>query len=46
MTSDQDKRDILERFIDNNKDLENLESKISRFNIFETIGMVRQEINH
>ncbi|MBD1869292.1 PD-(D/E)XK nuclease family protein [Cyanobacteria bacterium FACHB-471] len=46
MPSSQDKRAILERFIVNNKDLENLESKISRFNLFEAIGMVRQEIKH
>ncbi len=46
MTSNQDERAILERFVVDNKDLENLESKISRFNIFEAIGMVRQEIKH
>ncbi len=46
MTSNQDKRAILERFVVDNKELEHLESKISRFNIFEAIGMVRQEIKH
>ena len=46
MTSSQDSRKVLEKFIVNNKDLEELEAKISRFNIFEAIGMVRQEIKH
>ena len=47
MDSDQTKeRKILESFVVNNKNLEALESKVARFNIFEAIGMVRQEIKH
>jgi hypothetical protein len=46
MISSSDSRKVLERFIVNNKDLEELEAKIARFNIFEAIGMVRQEIKH
>jgi len=47
MDSDETKeRKILERFVVDNKDLEALESKVARFNIFEAIGMVRQEIKH
>ena len=47
MDSDQTReRKILESFVVNNKDLDTLESKVSRFNIFEAVGMVRQEIKH
>ena len=46
MTSEQKQRALLERFIVDNPDLEALEAKISRFNIFEAVGMVRQEIKH
>jgi len=47
MDSDQAKeRKILESFVVNNKNLDTLESKVSRFNIFEAVGMVRQEIKH
>jgi len=47
MDSDQAKeRKILESFVVNNKDLEALEAKVSRFNIFEAVGMARQEIKH
>lgn len=46
MTLEQEQRAILERFITNNPDLEALEAKISQFNIFEAVGMVRQEIKH
>ena len=47
MDADQTKeRKILESFVVDNKDLEALESKVARFNIFEAIGMVRQEIKH
>ena len=47
MDSDQTReRKILESFVVNNKDLEALEAKVSRFNIFEAVGMARQEIKH
>lgn len=46
MPPKQDQKALLERFIADNKDLETLETKISRFNIFEAVGMVRQEIKH
>jgi hypothetical protein len=46
MKSEIDKRETLERFVIDNKNLEELERKISRFNIFEAVGMVRQEIKH
>ncbi|MEI6328597.1 MAG: PD-(D/E)XK nuclease family protein [Pseudanabaena sp. ELA645] len=47
MDADKTKeRKILESFVVDNKDLEALESKVARFNIFEAIGMVRQEIKH
>lgn len=46
MTPEQEQRAILEKFIINNPDLEALEAKISQFNIFEAVGMVRQEIKH
>ncbi len=39
-------REALEKFVIDNRNLEELEQKISRFNIFEAIGMVRQEIKH
>ncbi|MGG6294971.1 hypothetical protein ACQ4M4_11140 [Leptolyngbya sp. AN02str] len=42
MTLDQEQRAILEKFIINNPDLEALEAKISQFNIFEAVGMVRR----
>jgi PD-(D/E)XK nuclease superfamily len=46
MPFDQEQEAILNRFTTNNLDLEALEAKISRFNIFEAVGMVRQEIKH
>ncbi|MCY6492302.1 PDDEXK-like family protein [Leptolyngbya sp. GGD] len=46
MTLEQEQRAILEKFIIDNPDLEALEAKISQFNIFEAVGMVRQEIKH
>ncbi len=36
----------LEAFIVNNPDLERLEALLDRFNIFEAIGVVRQELRH
>lgn len=46
MKTEKEKRKALEKFIIDNKNLEELEQKISRFNIFESVGMVRQEIKH
>ena len=46
MTTDKEQRALLENFVIANKDLEELETKISRFNLFEAVGMVRQEIKH
>jgi hypothetical protein len=37
---------LLESFIIDNPDLNLLESKLSSFNIFEAVGMARQEIRH
>ncbi|BAY13327.1 PDDEXK-like family protein [Calothrix sp. NIES-2098] len=37
---------LLEKFIVDNEELDNLESKLAQFNIFEAIGVVRQEIRH
>lgn len=39
-------RTLLERFVVNNPDLEHLESLLAEFNIFETLGAVRQELRH
>ena len=38
--------ETLKSFIDDNEDLEQLESILDRFNIFESLGLVRQEIRH
>ncbi len=38
--------EALKSFIDDNEDLENLESRLDRFNVFESLGLVRQEIRH
>lgn len=46
MLFEQEQRTLLERFIVDNPELEALEAKVSRFNIFEAVGMVRQEIKH
>ena len=37
---------LLEAFVIDNPDLNLLESKLSSFNIFEAVGMTRQEIRH
>lgn len=42
----QASRAALEKFVIENRDLEALEAKIAKFNIFEAVGMVRQEIKH
>jgi len=44
--SDEGKEKLLENFILNNRELEQLEDEISGLNIFEAIGMQRQEIRH
>jgi hypothetical protein len=41
-----DQKTYLERFVVDNDDLEHLESLLDQFNIFEAVGMVRQEIKH
>lgn len=46
MITDSDKKDILGKFVIDNEDLELLESNLLSFNIFEAIGVVRQEIRH
>ena len=38
--------DALKSFVDDNEDLERLESMLDRFNLFESLGIVRQEIRH
>ncbi|MHC5735608.1 PDDEXK-like family protein [Nostoc sp.] len=39
-------RALLESLIGDNEDLEKLELKLAQFNIFEAIGVVRQELRH
>ena len=46
MKSEMEKRETIEKFVIDNRNLEELEQKISRFNLFEAVGMVRQEIKH
>ena len=36
----------LKAFIDDNEDLERLETLLDQFNLFESLGLVRQEIRH
>ncbi len=43
--AEQDRK-ALEALVDNNPDLERLEALLGRFNIFEAVGLVRQEIRH
>ena len=38
--------EALRSFIDDNEDLERLETILDRFNLFESLGIVRQEIRH
>lgn len=45
MQNDSDYKS-LERFIVGNSDLEELELQLEKFNIFEAIGVVRQELRH
>jgi hypothetical protein len=46
MTTPETERALLESLIVENEDLEKLESKLAQFNIFEAIGVVRQELRH
>jgi hypothetical protein len=41
-----DPREALEKFVLDNEDLRRLEELTSQFNIFEALGLVRQEIRH
>ena len=41
-----DSKALLDQFIKSNADLERLETLLNQFNIFEAVGMVRQEIRH
>ncbi len=41
-----DDRAVLEAFVVDNEELERLESLLGEFNIFEALGIVRQEIRH
>ncbi len=45
-SSNHSPKALLEQFVVNNADLERLESLLKQFNIFEAVGMVRQEIRH
>lgn len=36
----------LQRFVGNNTDLEKLEALLSEFNLFEAMGVSRQELRH
>ena len=38
--------EALRSFVDDNEDLEQLETILARFNLFESLGLVRQEIRH
>lgn len=42
----EQERKALEALVVNNPDLERLEALLGRFNIFEAVGLVRQEIRH
>ena len=43
--AEQDRR-ALEAFLVGNRDLERLEALLDRFNAFEAMGVVRQELRH
>ncbi len=45
-TEAQQDRDALTAFVVENRDLERLKALLERFNIFEAIGVVRQELRH
>lgn len=42
----KEQRKSLEQFVLDNTDLERLESLVTQFNIFEAVGVVRQELRH
>lgn len=44
--SQQTEKKILESFVVDNDDLERLEGLLGKFNIFESLGAVRQELRH
>ncbi len=46
MTNNDADFEALKSFIDDNEDLERLEALADRFNMFEALGLVRQEIRH
>ena len=46
MLSDKNQQEILGKLIIDNQDLDRLESILSEFNIFEAVGVIRQEIKH
>jgi hypothetical protein len=45
-STEEDLRKSLETFVVDNADLERLESLVNQFNIFEAVGVVRQELRH
>ena len=45
-TQTEKDRKALEGFVVGNEDLERLEALLDRFNFFEAIGVVRQELRH
>ena len=45
-SSNLDFEALLDQFTNRNADLERLETLLNQFNIFEAVGMVRQEIRH
>ena len=42
----QDNPQALTKLIINNTDLDRLESMLSEFNLFESVGVIKQEIRH
>lgn len=46
MLSDKNQQEVLGKLIIDNQDLNHLESILSEFNIFEAVGVIRQEIRH
>ncbi|WP_439342308.1 PD-(D/E)XK nuclease family protein [Vacuolonema iberomarrocanum] len=44
--NEKEQQELLKKLIIDNEDLRNLEAKLSEFNIFEAVGIVRQEIKH
>jgi hypothetical protein len=46
MLSINEKKDELDKLIEEGSDLHKLESMLSKFNIFEAVGSIRQELRH